>query len=200
MTSRVNDLAKVETSFYRNLGNGKAAAADFATMIHSVVSSRDTTVFTRQMDKIRKHKSDTVAIRAMATVIRSVWPGAKMKVNKETGLHSIVIKGIKADKEAVSRMDEAVTRGLSLRDTFAKAVVGESAEEDIVADAAFYDKLAKSIENRLSKAEGATIDALIARLQAKKSDVGLTLKSQTAPKASPEVVEGDARMTDTVTH
>lgn len=195
MTNQVNDIHKVETNFYRHLGNGKAAASDFATMVKSVVSSRDTTVFVRSMDRIRKNKSDTAAIRAMKTVITAVWPGVKVKLNKERGTFSIIIRGIKADKAALARMDDAITRGLSLRDAFAKAVKGDADDGELVADAAFYAKMVKSIDARLKK-QGGSWAELVATHDAKPTDAATVV--ETARTA--ELAASAATVAEVVAH
>ncbi len=191
----VNDLRKVETGFYRNLGDGRKAAQFFATMVHSVVSSRDTTVFTRQMDKIRKEKSDTVAIRAMATIIRAVWPGAKAKYNKATGQHSIVIKGIKADKDALERMNQGIEDNLSLRDTFAKRVQGDVAAAEV--DVSEAPKKAKAVMKRFCDKYDITPVAFIAMLTAKETNSPEVVDKTLTPS---QIKKATSRSADVVAH
>lgn len=179
MTTRVNDLSKVETNFYRNLGDGRKAAKFFGTLVHSVVSSRDTTVFTRQMDKIRKEKSDLGAIRAMFTIIKAVWPGAKGSYSKAKGGHTIVIKGVKADKAALTRMDDALKDNLSLRDTFAQRVRGDV--EPPVVDKSKAPEAAKKLMAKFCDKYDCTPVAFMAMLTAKNTD---TKKLSETPSAA----------------
>ena len=124
--AQVNDVENVATKFRNSLGNGKVAAQHWSTLINSVVSSRDTTVLAKQFKMVRDNEGDAHALRAMMVTIKAVWPNVKVKRNTKTGDHSILIKGIDADKAAIARMNEAVEKGLVLRDTYAKHVKGET--------------------------------------------------------------------------
>jgi hypothetical protein len=162
-TKRVNDIEAVFTSLFRNLGNGVAAASDFAKIVHAVVNSRDTTIFSRMLGefehKVATKKRDAAAIKAMRRVFKAVFPDAKML--KKDGKPVFKIAGAMPDMDAVKRMDEAVKKGLSLRDTFANYVVGETAREPATFDP-------KATAERLVKAHKEHpehIDQLIAALQ-----------------------------------
>lgn len=120
-----NDIMKVEGDFFRNLGNGVKAGDFLYQMVQSVVSSRDTTVLVRAMDRAKNKKQDAQAARTIAMVAGQVWPKAKVTKDKN-GYPRITIKGIEADPNALERVKEAVDKGLSIRHTaFRKTVVGD---------------------------------------------------------------------------
>jgi len=140
-TSTPNDIKAVQTKFISNLGNGKLAAKYFVQLVNACETGRNTTTLADTIVKA-KNKGDNQAVRAMSQVIKAIWKDVPVKYSKKTGKVSISIKGVEADRDAITRMNEAVTKGLSLRDTFAKTVRGEvtKTKHDPVKSAQGYTK------------------------------------------------------------
>lgn len=127
MTTQVNDINNASRLFLSNLGNGRVAAKHFATVMQSVATSRDTTIFARDL-KVVEGRKDRSAARAMRTVFSAVFPKAIVDTDK-AGDKVFKIKGQTPDVDALARMVEAVEAGLSLRDTFAARVKSKPASE-----------------------------------------------------------------------
>lgn len=160
----VNNVENLESTFYRNLGDGVKACAALAGMIESVVTSRDTTVLTKAMRRAVEDKQDEQAARAVALVASQVWPKAKIGKTKD-GVMTIRIKGIQACDDALARLRNAVDRDLSIRhSTFRKTIKPVYQEQDSPELA--LSKKVTGLVKWCDKTEGVTIDALIAALQA----------------------------------
>ena len=152
-----NDIKKTETAFFSSLGNGVAAVEHLQTLTLAVVSSRDTTILTRQMQRAEKEKNDTGASAAIRKVISAVYVGAKIKKDKKTGGYSVSIKGLQADADALDRLNQAVEKKLSIRHaTFGKLIKGETAKPEF--DVASWAQ-------RTAKQHPDQLEAMIAALQ-----------------------------------
>ena len=157
MTTQVNDIFAVESKFYASLGNGAAALQYASEMIESVVTSRDTTVLTRAMDRASS-KGDDKAVASLKMLVRNVWPTSKAIKNKKTGKTAIKIKGIDACQDAIETMKALVLDGVSLRGTLlvqAFNTDGSKPAFDVVKWA-----------TRMDKAHHEHLEAMIAALQA----------------------------------
>lgn len=159
MNERVNDVFSVEKKFYKSLGNGAAALSYAVEMIESVVTSRDTTVLTRAIDRAAS-KGDDKAVASLKLLIRNVWPGSKSNKSRKTGQTSIKISGVEADEYAISVCRALVADGVSLRGTLlSKAFIpAEEKPFDVEAWA-----------KRTVKAHPDQLEAMIAALQAQRS-------------------------------
>jgi hypothetical protein len=157
-----NDIENVATNFFKALGNGITAGDHLAKLMRDVVHSRDTSIFSREYDRVIAVKKDAPAARVMRQVFKAVYPDAKFGKQKN-GKSVFKISGCLADESALKRMDQAVKDKLSIRGTFAKAVIGESDEPATVRPA---DKVARSVikmakTNQISREElEKLIDAL----------------------------------------
>lgn len=158
-----NDIMKTESKFYANLGNGQKAGEYLQDMVKSVTVSRDTTVIVKAIQRAEA-KGDKAAASVVRFVFGQVFPSAKVTKSKAGDL-SLKIKGIEHDDKALERLAEAVSKGLSIRhSTFRKTVQGEQAQAEFD-----LQKYAKTIASRL-KREGQSLDAVIAALQAVRSE------------------------------
>lgn len=154
-----NDVMNLESNFYRSLGNGKEALKYAADMIQSVVTSRDTTVLSRAIERAAK-KGDDKAAASLRLVIRSVWPEAKTTKDKQ-GKVSIKIKGVEHDDKALETLSGLVSDGVSLRGTLlTKAFKKETETKE-------FDATAWA--ERVTKAHPDALEAMIAALQAKRN-------------------------------
>ena len=158
MTTR-NDIFAVEAKFYKALGNGAAALGYAVEMIESVVTSRDTTVLTRAMDRAAS-KGDDKATAALKLMVRNVWPGSKASKSKKTGQTSIKISGVEADQDALAVCKALVADGVSLRGTLLSKAFGSGEEKPFDVEA---------WAKRTVKAHPAQLEAMIAALQAQRS-------------------------------
>jgi len=131
MSNNVNDIRAVNTAFKSALGNGKGAAKHLATLVHAVANAGDgnTGPLARALNDA-VGKSDAAAVKAIRATIGSVWPGAKSAKDKNGNI-VIKISGCIQDADALARLDAAVKKGLSLRDTFVKHVKGEAAKPKV---------------------------------------------------------------------
>lgn len=156
MTNNVNDFANEAVALFRNLGNGKKAAANMLNLMNEMAQKNDSNRLAVLMHRIKKEKNDMQALGAMKTIITSIYIGAKVGQDK-MGRTVIKTKDATYDKDAHQRLADGVKDGLSLRDTLAKRVRGEIEKKDKpVADAA------KAL---CKKHDKAYITALIAALQ-----------------------------------
>ena len=171
-----NNIRDIENKFDRSLGNGVLAAEYLQNLMQAVVSSGDTTIIARRLDrlslvgktpeetkKIQKTKgmvADPQAAQAIKLVFGQVYDGAKLTRDKETGKHSLKIKGITANADVMTRLADVVKRGLSIRhSTFRKAIKGEETNAPVEFDAAAWAA-------RQVKAQPEKLEAMIAALQA----------------------------------
>lgn len=160
-----NDIKKTETAFFGALGNGVKAAEHLQTLTLAVVSSRDTTILTRQMQRAESEKNDTGASAAIRKVIAAVFVGAKIKKDKKTGGYSVSIKGVQADADALKRLEQAVEKNLSIRHAaFGKLLKGETDKPE-------FD--VKAWAERTAKARPDQLEAMIAALQAQRNGVSV---------------------------
>ena len=166
MTTKANDINTIETKFRANLGNGIKAGEYLRDMIKAVVSSRDTTIITRNMALVDKNKQDSGALTTIRTIVGQVYPGAKLTKQKD-GQYKLKISGIEADNDALARLDTAVERGLSIRHATFRQVVAPKPE----AEDKEYD--AKAAAERFYKAHPDKLEAMIAALQALRTQASM---------------------------
>lgn len=162
----VNDVDSAASNFFRNLGNGILAAEHLSTVVHSVVSSRDTTIFARYLNRVVSEKKDLPAARAMRTVFKAVYPDAKIGKDK-SGKVTFKIAGCDADKAALARMDQAVKDRLSIRGTFASVVRGDTTGETKVREA----KAVADSAVKMAKRNGLTREMFLKLIEAEWNDV-----------------------------
>jgi len=159
-----NDIKKVETEFFRSLGNGVTAGVHLVELFRNCVNKRDTTVIVNAMDRAKSEKNDEQAARTIAFVASKIWPGAK-KTTDKAGRTIIKISGISADMKAFERLEGTAKRKLSIRHTtFRKAIDGTNtkAKFDLQKTAESFAKRAKA--NGMS--EAATVAAVKAAFKA----------------------------------
>lgn len=165
-----NDIAAIETKFFKALGSGTGATEHLATMIHSVVSSRDTTVLSRAINRAQS-KGDTAAAGVVRFVVGEVWPGSKITMGKKKNMPTITIKGVEADKDALKRLDTAAEKKLSIRHaTFRKTVKAPTAETDENPEwdiKAWADRVVKQHPEATGEMVKAAIDEAIKRAAVK---------------------------------
>lgn len=163
-TVLVNDMKTVYDSFYRSLGNGLNSSRDLATIMHSLVASRDTNDFGRLYNRVVLEKKDASGARAMKGVLAAIFPGARMVKDKNDPRRAIFkIADCVPDADALARMDKAVEEKVSLRGDFAARVRGEKPTAPAPFNpVAWAEKMAKAHKN------AAELDAMIAALQAQR--------------------------------
>ena len=162
--TRVNDINSVARLFLSNMGSPKTAAKHFKTILHSIVTSRDTDILTKEggiLDSLIK-AGDRMGVSSVRVICEAVYPGAKFVQDKKTKRWAFKIAGIKNhDAEALKRFDKAVEEGKTLRSTLASATRGKSADKPAFDPKAWAERAVKG-----HKAN--EIDAMIAALQAQR--------------------------------
>lgn len=160
-TVLVNDIDGVCVSFRRNLGNGVNAARDLATIMHSVVNSRDTNIFGREYNRVVLEKRDAAAAKIMVGVLAAVFPGARKVKDKNDPRRAIFkIADCVADEDALKRMDDAVANKVSLRSDFAALIRGEKKEPVAFVPVEAAQRFIKAHKDKVAE-----IDAYIAALE-----------------------------------
>lgn len=109
-----NDINGLETKFFSSLGDGVKAGAMLLAMMESVVTSRDTTVLTRAIQRAESVKGDQQAVGVVKLAIREVFPGANTTKDKN-GQFTIKIKGVKHCDKGLKRLKDVVKEGWSIR-------------------------------------------------------------------------------------
>ena len=158
-----NDVNAVEKKFFSSLGNGVNAGAALFDLVQSVVSSRDTTILTRQIKRAEQEKKDAQAAGAIRLVTKAVFPGAKVAKDKN-GQTTIKIKGVEADQEALARFQQAVEKKLSIRHAAFRKTVAPSDTPAEKTDAEKVEQVKKYLKRQID--DGLSLDAIIAAAQA----------------------------------
>ena len=113
-----NTVTKIEANFGRSLGNGANMGKYTLEAFKTVLDQRDTTILVGLLQQAKK-RDDTLAERAIKSMINIVYNGATIKTekNKKTGKShtKIIIKGIKANDKAIQIMDDLVEAKVSMR-------------------------------------------------------------------------------------
>ena len=113
-----NTVTKIEVNFGRSLGNGANMGKYTLEAFKTVLDQRDTTILVGLLQQAKK-RDDTLAERAIKSMINIVYNGATIKTekNKKTGKShtKIIIKGIKANDKAIQIMDDLVEAKVSMR-------------------------------------------------------------------------------------
>lgn len=157
-----NDIQAIETQFFRSLGDGTKAAVYLQQLVQAVVTSRDTSILVKAIDRAENDKRDEQAGKVIRAVVRAIWPGAKMSKDKN-GQPRITIKGIEADTTAIAALNGAVKDNLSFRHhTFLKRISPPS-EDKVVS---FTDKNVEAFLKRAAKA-GVNLTAAVVMVQTK---------------------------------
>lgn len=159
----VNDIAKVESDFFRNLGDGRKAAANALTIMQSVATSRDTMPVANLIRRSTTEKRDDDAAKFLQFLMKQVFPGHKLSKD-DNGQYTFKIKGVKADQKKLDNLSEAVDRGLSMRGITIRRLV-EHGKEDYKPAAKKFD-VSKWSENQAKAHTLQELDAMIAALQA----------------------------------
>ena len=113
-----NTVTKIEVNFGRSLGNGANMGKYTLEAFKTVLDQRDTTILVGLINQAKK-RGDTLAERAIKSMINIVYEGAKFKTekNKKNGKShtKIIIKGLKANEKAIAIMDDLVEAKISMR-------------------------------------------------------------------------------------
>ena len=113
-----NTVTKIEANFGRSLGNGANMGKYTLEAFKTVLDQRDTTILIGLINQAKK-RGDTLAERAIKSMINIVYEGAKFKTekNKKNGKShtKIIIKGLKANEKAIAIMDDLVEAKISMR-------------------------------------------------------------------------------------
>jgi hypothetical protein len=115
-----NTVTKIEVNFGRSLGNGANMGKYTLEAFKTVLDQRDTTILVGLLRQAKK-RDDTLAERAIKSMINIVYNGAKIDTskNKKTGKShtKIIIKGLKANEKAIAIMEDLVEAKVSMRGT-----------------------------------------------------------------------------------
>jgi hypothetical protein len=115
-----NTVTKIEVNFGRSLGNGANMGKYTLEAFKTVLDQRDTTILVGLLQQAKK-RDDTLAERAIKSMINIVYNGAKIDTskNKKTGKShtKIIIKGLKANEKAIAIMEDLVEAKVSMRGT-----------------------------------------------------------------------------------
>tara|TARA_R100000951_G_scaffold3517_1_gene4658 strand:- start:234 stop:764 length:531 start_codon:yes stop_codon:yes gene_type:complete len=113
-----NTVEKIEVNFGRSLGNGANMGKYTLEAFKTVLDKRDTTILVGLLNQAKK-RDDTLAERAIKSMINIVYDGATIKTekNKKTGKShtKIIIKGLKANEKAIAIMEDLVEAKISMR-------------------------------------------------------------------------------------
>ncbi len=113
-----NTVEKIEVNFGRSLGNGANMGKYTLEAFKTVLDKRDTTILVGLLNQAKK-RDDTLAERAIKSMINIVYDGATIKTekNKKTGKShtKIIIKGLKANEKAIAIMQDLVEAKISMR-------------------------------------------------------------------------------------
>ena len=113
-----NTVEKIEVNFGRSLGNGANMGKYTLEAFKTVLDQRDTTILVGLLNQAKK-RDDTLAERAIKSMINIVYDGATIKTekNKKTGKShtKIIIKGLKANEKAIAIMEDLVEAKVSMR-------------------------------------------------------------------------------------
>jgi len=158
--TNTNNIMKIESEFYRSLGNGVKSLGYIKDMILSVVDSRDTTVLSRAILRAG-NKGDNHADRALRLAISQVFEGAKMVKKPTGGGISIKISGTTVSEAGIKRLKDAATSGLSIRSSAYAKILKGTKDEDEKSE---FDVKAWAV--RMKKAHKDDLGKMIAALQA----------------------------------
>ena len=113
-----NTVEKIEVNFGRSLGNGANMGKYTLEAFKTVLDQRDTTILVGLLNQAKK-RDDTLAERAIKSMINIVYDGATIKTekNKKTGKShtKIIIKGLKANEKSIAIMEDLVEAKVSMR-------------------------------------------------------------------------------------
>jgi len=123
--TKTNDIAATETSFLKAMGNGIAATAYLATLIHDASNTGDSGRIASVVNKLVT-KGDANGSRVVRQVFATIFTGAKFAKAKDKKTIVLKMKGVKLDADALARLDVAVADNLSIRDALVKRVKGEA--------------------------------------------------------------------------
>ena len=157
--TKTNDIAATETSFLKAMGNGIAATAYLATLIHDASNTGDSGRIASVVNKLVT-KGDANGSRVVRQVFATIFTGAKFAKAKDKKTIVLKMKGVKLDADALARLDVAVADNLSIRDALVKRVKGDTEKKAL--DLPDY---AAKLVKRMDK-DGVTKAALIAAIQA----------------------------------
>jgi hypothetical protein len=142
----VEQAKDLEDKFVKAMGSPETASKAIGELFEYAASGqRDVRNLTNAVRRLEK-KGDKHGASAVKRIARHVFIGAKWKENKDKSGHHFDIKGCKTDRAALSRLIDASTEGLSIRDTLVKRVSGEKVVAKTDAD-----KLAKTYVNGVHK-------------------------------------------------
>ena len=158
-------------AFINSLGSGRAASAHLLDVIQDVaLPSRDGNSVSLDgrplatMIHSIERKQDNEALRAVRSIIGSVFVGAKLGKAKDKKTITVSLKDVSVDQEAIQRFIDAVAGKLSLRANLAGKVKGEQTKEEPT----LKDKAANIV--KWAKKEEVSQSALLAAIQAAFSD------------------------------
>jgi len=123
--TKTNDIAATETSFLKAMGNGIAATAYLATLIHDASNTGDSGRIASVVNKLVA-KGDVNGSRVVRQVFAAIFTGAKFAKAKDKKTIVLKMKGVTLDADALARLDVAVADNLSIRDALVKRVKGEA--------------------------------------------------------------------------
>lgn len=123
--TNTNDIAATETSFLKAMGNGIAATAHLATLIHDASNTGDSRRIASVVNKLVT-KGDANGSRVVRQVFAAIFTGAKFAKSKDKKTIVLKLKGVEIDADALARLDTAVSDNLSIRDALVKRVKNEA--------------------------------------------------------------------------
>ena len=119
-------------AFINSLGSGRAAAAHLLDVVKDVASNQDGLDGRKLATLIAsiQRKQDNEALRAVRSIIGSIFTGAKIAKAKDKKTILVKLSDAVVDQDAMERFVDAVAGKLSLRANLAGKVKGEQASND----------------------------------------------------------------------
>lgn len=151
MTNIINDVKTIENKFVEAMGSGVSASRHLRDLVASVATSEDGRPLASAIARLIS-KGDKQGANAVRAIIGAIMPGAKVGKAKDKKTIVLSLKDAKFDDAAMQRLEDGVSRKLSLRATLVKEVKGETEAKEVELPKAAGDFIKRMEKAGFSKA------------------------------------------------